>query len=122
MYMNRDSPLTLVNSLLSIFGSLWPGFEAACRGHIETKSSTEKSTEKKSLENTRKGKMITTGGGNKYQRNLRLTLKQRREKVAIKIQAAAAAQAKLRPPKGKNSKAVPSATGHHCIIARFMCW
>merc|ERR1719321_1902126 len=46
---------------------------------------------KKSVENTRKGKTITTAGGNKYQRNTRLTLKQRREKVRQKI---ATAQAK----------------------------
>jgi len=46
---------------------------------------------KKTVENTRKGKMITTGGGNKYQRNVKLTLKQRREKVRQKI---ATAQAK----------------------------
>merc|ERR1719450_1488649 len=45
---------------------------------------TFKPAEKKNLENTRKGKTIHCDGKS-YQRNVRLTLKQRKEKVRQKI-------------------------------------
>eukprot|EP00929_Paragymnodinium_shiwhaense_P067128 TRINITY_DN3378_c0_g2_i3.p1 TRINITY_DN3378_c0_g2~~TRINITY_DN3378_c0_g2_i3.p1 ORF type:complete len:111 (+),score=45.92 TRINITY_DN3378_c0_g2_i3:32-334(+) len=61
--------------------------------HSKIRENAEhKAADKKGITHTRKGNTITSSDGTEHTRTVKLTLKQRREKVAQKI---AAAQAKM---------------------------